>query len=108
MEAIMKAFERLEKAEQRRQENQAKQAHRKEHQQDAANSSTPKKEPVSDTKKVSVEVGEEGPRSHGSNVKPSASERQRRKRYLGKTVVMLRSFGLRTDNLNMGRYSKMS
>lgn len=77
----MKAFERLEKAEQRRQENQAKQAHRKEHQHDAANSSTSKKEPVLDTKKVPVEVRDEGPRSHGSTVKPSTADRQRRKRY---------------------------
>lgn len=94
----MKAFERLEKAEQRRQENQAKQAHRKEHQHDAANSSTPKKEPLLDTKKVSVEV-----RDEGSNIKPSAADRQRRKRYLGKTVVTLRSFGPGSDNLNMGK-----
>ncbi|KDR16326.1 Histone-lysine N-methyltransferase MLL5 [Zootermopsis nevadensis] len=84
MEAIMKAFERLEKAEQRRQENQAKQAHRKEHQHDAANSSTSKKEPVLDTKKVPVEVRDEGPRSHGSTVKPSTADRQRRKRRRGR------------------------
>jgi hypothetical protein len=87
MEAIMKAFERLEKAEQRRQENQAKQAHRKEHQHDASNSGTQKKEPVLDTKKVSGEVRDEGPRRHGASVtKSSATDRPRRKRYFGKSV----------------------
>jgi hypothetical protein len=91
MEAIMKAFERLEKAEQRRQENQAKQAHRKEHEQGAAHASMPKKEPLLDTKKVSVEVRGEGQRSHGCTVKNSATER-RRKRYLLKRVFILRSF----------------
>jgi histone-lysine N-methyltransferase MLL5 len=84
MEAIMKAFERLEKAEQRRQENQAKQAHRKDHQHDAANSGTPKKEPLLDEKKALGEVRDEDVRCTVSSVttKSSATDRQRRKRYV--------------------------
>jgi hypothetical protein len=90
MEAIMKAFERLEKAEQRRQENQAKQAHRKEHQHDSANSGTPKKEAILDTKKVSVEVKDENLKRHVSIVtKPSTAERQKKRRYLGINVCTL-------------------
>jgi hypothetical protein len=94
MEAIMKAFERLEKAEQRRQENQAKQAHRKEHRHDAANSGTPKKEAVLDTKKVSVEVKDEGLKRHVSTVpKSSTADRQKKRRYVGISVcTILRSF----------------
>lgn len=80
----MKAFERLEKAEQRRQENQAKQAHRKDHQHDAANSGTPKKEPVLDANKVLGEAKDEGLRCNVSSVttKSAAVERQGRKRYM--------------------------
>ena len=86
----MKAFERLEKAEQRRQENQAKQAHRKEHQHDIANSGTPRKETVSDAKKISVEVKDEGLKRHVSTVtKSSTADRQKRRRYLMTSVCTL-------------------
>jgi hypothetical protein len=84
----MKAFERLEKAEQRRQENQAKQAHRKEHQHDAAHSGTPKKEAILDSKKVSVEVKDESLKRHVS-IKPSTADRQKKRRYLGINVCTL-------------------
>lgn len=78
----MKAFERLEKAEQRRQENQAKQAHRKDHQHDAANGGPHKKEPLLDAKKVVGEAKDEGLRCNASSVttRSSAADRHGRKR----------------------------
>lgn len=80
----MKAFERLEKAEQRRQENQARQAHRKDHQHEAANSGTPKKEPLLDAKKVLGEAKDDGLRCNVPSVttRSSAADRQSKKRYV--------------------------
>ncbi|PSN38835.1 hypothetical protein C0J52_12608 [Blattella germanica] len=83
MEAIMKAFERLEKAEQRRQENQAKQANRKDHHDIPSNSATPKKDPIPDTKRNSVDDKEEvRGRQHIS--KATVPDRPRRKRRKGR------------------------
>ena len=99
----MKAFERLEKAEQRRQENQAKQAHRKE-QLDSTSSGTQKKEVMAEGKRHSVDEREELQR-HQIN-KPPAADRPRRKRYCFIKVLFIVLVSV-VMKITLRKYGKM-